>query len=215
MSRLPPVPSDVVWFSPTTAVGPATMSFGFWMLWPGLGPGTASWAELVVSSWVINVQQLFLNLMHSAARFRTCRILVGGSPPFRFETEVADNAGAGTAGQDLGLAIGLYLQTVGGGRGSGSRLRVAGISNEMTTDFAYLSDFGHQELVFAADALAGWPAQLGALGFGTPVLGTLQRRDQGTPMPTAQFDPLDVIRPSLLLEVLGRRQKSIRGLSPL
>lgn len=214
MPRLAPVPSDVVWFSPTVEVGPTTSSFGFWLLWPGITPADAGWAEQVVDSWVINIQQYFLNLMHSAARFRTCRILVGGSPPFRYETDIADNAGAGTAGQALALAVGLYLQSSGGGRGSGTRIRVPGISNEMTDDFAYLSEYGQQQLVFTADALAAWPSQLAPLGYGTPVLGTLQRRDDGTPLVTAAFDPLEVIRPTLLLEVLARRQKQVRGLSP-
>lgn len=214
MPSLAPVPSDVVWFSPTVTVGPTKSSFAFWMLWPGLTPADAAWAQVVIGSWVINVQQNFLDLMHSAARFRTCRVAVGGSPPFRYETDLADNAGAGTAGQDLALAIGLYVQSTGGGRGSGTRIRVPGIANEMTTDFAYLSDYGQQQLVFAADALAGWPAQLAALGYGTPVLGTLQRRDAGVPLAAATFDPADVIRPTLQLEVLSRRQKSVRGLSP-
>lgn len=197
----------------TTRVGPATPSWGFWMLWPGLTPGDAAWADAVITNWVTNVQQKFLNTMHSAASFQTCRLSVGGTPSFRYEALLAPNAGAGTAGQDLGLAIGLYLQTTGGGRGSGTRIRIAGIANEMTQDFVYLSAYGQQQLQFAADALAAWPSQLSALGRGTPVLGTLQRRDAGGFLSPPTFDPGEVIRPTLRLETISRRQRMIRGIS--
>jgi hypothetical protein len=83
----------------------------------------------------------------------------------------------------------------------------------MTTDFAWLSAYGQQQLTFAADALAEWPSQLALLGLGTPVLGTVQRRRGATYLNPPTFDPAQVIRPSLLLETMARRQKMVRGLS--
>lgn len=212
MGREAPIPDDVVHVELEVGVGPARPTFGFWMLWPGLAGGNAAWADYTVGQAQINLLQSFLNCMHTDANFRTCRLTVGGPQHFRYESTFAPNAGRGTAGQGLALAVGLYIQTSGGGRGSGSRLRIPGVANDMTDNFAYLSDYGEQQLVFAAQGLAGWPSTLLWPGTGTPVLGTLQRRDGDTYLHPAVFDPAQVVRPTLMLEILARRQKQVRGL---
>lgn len=209
-----PIPPDVVKFSFTAHAGANRSSFGWWMLWPGLTPADPAWAELVVTSFYTNLLTYFTAVMHSAATIRTCRLLVGGTPPFSFVADLAPNAGALTAGQMPAIAAGVYIQTSGGGRGSGSRIRVPHIGNEMTDDFAYLSDYGQQQLQFLATAMAAWPAQLALLGRGTPVYGTLQRKDSGAFIHPATFDPASGIRTTLRLDVLSRRQRSSSGLSP-
>lgn len=189
-------------------------TFGFWLNWSPTAPRDAASAEDIVTSWVVNVQQYFLNCMHSGASFRTCRLAVVGGTPFTWEALLAPNAGAGSGGVTLARAVGLYLQGASGGRGSGTRIRIPGISQQMVDPPGKLSTYGVQQLQFAADALAGWPAQLLALGVGVPELVTLQTKDNGTLLNPPQIDLTLVVRPSLVLELAVRRARSFNRLSP-
>jgi hypothetical protein len=195
------------------AIGPSRPTFGFWLNYPSGAPSDASSMLELIDSFFVGPMATFLDCMHSDCIFRTCRTSVQGSSPFSFTAVLADNHGAGTAGQSLMVASGLYVQGVTGGRGSGSRIHLPGVPNEFTTDFAYLSEYGVQQLQFAADALVNWVAT-GPPGPSTPcVLGTLQTRRGGTTLHPPIFDPAAVVVPTRRLETIARRQRATQGLS--
>jgi len=191
---------------------PAT--FGFWLNWSPTAPRDAASSQQIVDSWVINVQQLFLNCMHGAASFNTCRLSVVGGTPYSFTARLAPNLGAGSGGVTLARSVGLYLQSASGGRGSGTRIRIPGIAEEMVVPPGKLSTFAVQELQFAATALATWPSQLAALGVGVPELCTLQTKDGGTLLDPPQIDLTIDVRPTFVLEFSVQRARSFSRLPP-
>lgn len=196
------------------AIGPSRPTFGFWLFYPSGAPGNALEMQQLIDSFFLFPMSVFLDCMHSECSFRTCRTAVQGSSPFSYVTTLAPNAGAGTPGQSLSIAAGLYVRGSTGGRGSGSRIHLPGTPNEFTDDFAYLSDFGIQQLTFAATALTDWVAT-GPPGPSTPcVLGTLQQRRRGHRIDPPIFDPADSVSPTLRLETMSRRQRATSGISP-
>jgi hypothetical protein len=127
--------------------------------------------------------------------------------------DLAPNHGAGTAGQSLSLSAGVYVQGTTGGRGSGSRIHIPGTPNEFTTEFAYLSEYGVQQLQFLATAMVAWAAT-GPPGPSTPCeLGTLQTRRGSNRLNPPLWDPAAVIRPTFRLETIARRQRQVGGIS--
>lgn len=196
------------------AIGPARPTFGIWLNYPSGAPSDAVSMQALADSFAIGPMGTFLDCMHSDCSFSTCRMSVQGSSPFSYTVVLAPNHGSGTPGQSLPIASGLYIQGTTGGSGSGSRLHIPGVPNEFTTDFAYLSDYGIQQLQFAADALVNWVAT-GPPGPSTPcVLGTLQTRQGGHRISPPTFDPAAVVTPTRRLETLAKRGHVFSQFSP-
>lgn len=190
---------------------PATT--GFWLNWSPTAPRDPTTHDAIVNSWVVNLQQYFLNVMHSSATFRTCRLAVQGATPYTSVHVLAPNAGAGEGGVTLARAVGVYLQGAHGGRGSGTRVRIPGISQQMVDPPGKLSTFGIQQLQFLADALFGWPAQLDTLAAGVAELITLRTREGTQLLDPPLLDLTVAIRPTFLLETSVRRARSFQRIS--
>ena len=194
-------------------VGPTRPTFGFWLFYPAGAPSGPTEMEALINSFYTGPLPYFLDCMHSDCSFVTCRTSVQGTAPFSLTKTLAPNHGSGTAGQGLFMASGLYIQGTSGGRGSGSRLHLPGVPNEFTTDFAYLTEYGVQQLTFAATALVDWVAT-GPPGPSTPcVLGTLQQRENGVKLHPPIFDPAIAVTPTLRLVAVPARFQAIRGIS--
>jgi hypothetical protein len=209
------LPTDVVHVRFGIGVGDSAFAtFGFWLLWPGSSGAPESAVTELVLSWVTTPMVTFLDCMNSAARFDTCRCDLGTpTGDYRSYHALAPNAGAQPAGELIDAAVGLYVQTLEGGRGSGSRLHLPGVPTNFTDDFRNLSDYGWQQLVFAADALASWPPTLLGPSLAPAVLGTLQQRRAGLPLDPPTFSPATLVRPTRVLEYLPRRAYANRRLS--
>lgn len=209
-----PVPVDICHLATEVDVGPTRSSYGFWFALGGAtaaGPGIAA---LIIADYYTNLLPYFLACMHSEATPSTCRLAIGGAPPFQYVATLAPSHGAGTAGELPCIATGIYVQTSGGGKGSGSRIHIPGTPNEFTEDFAYLTAYGQQQLQFLATQLPIWVSSLSPSYGSFSTLGTLQTRRGGQRLSPPRFDPAILVRTTNRLETLARRQHQIGGFSP-
>lgn len=187
---------------------PAT--FGFWLLYPSTYPLGAAQLGLLTTDFVTNLMQYFLDCMTGSAMFRTCRLTTRGIAPLRWVEVLAPNHGAGSGGVTLGVAAGIYIQGSGGGSGSGTRIHIPGIAAELVDPPGRLSEFGEQQLQFLCSVFPDWVSNLYTSGLGEVLLGTLQQRRGGQLLDPPIFDPAEALRPTLVLEGVGRRLRTLR-----
>ena len=204
-------PDDILHFRMQCSDDGNPCSFGFWIRAQAAQTLDHNSFSIAIYDWQIFHMPTFLDCMHGAASFVACHIERRGAVPFRYSELFAPNAGAQGEGNSMAVACGLYLAPAISSRGGGSRLRLCGLPDRFITNQSKLSGYGVQQLQFAADDLAAYPARLQA-AWGTPTeLVTVETRRSGLPLNPAQFVPTVVIRPSLRIDTLARRLRSAGG----
>lgn len=189
-------------------------SFGFYLRVQGAAALDPSKFSLIVYDWFNFVQPTFLDCMHTGASFGTCRLTRGLPLPYVHVEQLAPNLGAQDGSVPMAVAAGLYMVAAIGGRGSGSRLHLPGCPSRFVEADAKLSGYGLQQLTFAAQALADFPARLTS-DLGTPTeLVTYQTRRGGKPLAVPEYSPTVAVRPTLRLTTVTRRMRASGGFSP-
>lgn len=213
MPLRPTWPSGVVQVTLEVVVNEEGATTSFWLFAPGgdwLDPITA---DQVVTNFVVNPMQYFLDCMSSSATIRTCRLRQMGNDHFTWLAVLAPNAGALSGDVTFAVAAGVYIQGTTGGRGSGTRIRIPGIGGPMVEQPGKLTTYGIQQLQFLADGLAVWPSQLAGIAPPGIQLGTLQTKRAGNLLNPPEWDPALVIRPTFRLETVSRRMHSFERIS--
>jgi hypothetical protein len=205
------LPVDVVHleFEVTVADSPRC-TFGFWLLWPGSSVGGEGLATSLLLQWTTGPMATLLDCMHDQSTLSACRFTFGGTGDYVYYRQLAPNVGAQSGATEFSVASGIYVVSGSGGRGSGSRLHVPAVPANFVADHVRLSPFGWQQLTFLALALTNWPGTLVFPGTSPAVIGTLQRRRAGAPIVPPTFDPAIDVRPSPVLEIVGRRSYAFR-----
>lgn len=214
MRGLPPVPPDVLRLELEAEVNGAFFTTGVWLQSPDMPSAVPSYLTALIGSFELGPVAAFLSCMHNGSSFSTCRASIEGTTRLRIVDAFLPNAGAWTGGQVNMAACGLYVQTLGGGRGSGSRIRFPALPDIFVDDNRTLSATGVGNLEAAATALVSWVST--ALGpSGLPLeLGTVQRARGGTPLPASIWAPAVSVSPSFRVEYLARRMPKSRQISP-
>lgn len=215
MRGLPLPPDNVVHFNIECAVSEALYSFGFWLLVNDVAAGGLPYLDALGASFVLEVGPAIEALQSADASLSTCRLTVVRPTPLVFTSIFPDVHGAGPNRLAGTTALGVYLLSSSGGRGSGSRLRIPGIRDDALAGPTALSFSGRARLVAVCDAFVTWVASISDPLGGQPVLGTVQRSKSGAPLPVALFDPATGVLPSDRVEVLSRRRGKPGRVSPL
>lgn len=212
---LPTVPSNVALLENVCDVNGYDVQYNHWLFVPAFDTAGPSYFDALLTAYILEVGGALLDCMHSGASFTTCRLSRFGSQPFTWIKQWPPNHGRWTGGQANNVAVGFYVRTTTGGRGSGSRCRIPACPDIFVTENRQLSQVGLGNLLALTEAIVAWAAGLTGPTAGDVLLGTLQRRTVAGPLPSATFSPAAALTPSQRVERLGRRLPRSGQVSPI
>lgn len=210
----PPIPSGVVSMRQLVDVDGNLCTFGWWLFMADADLGDFTYWSDLSTSFQFTVSGPLLACMHAGASLLACRFVVGGIGPTSYQFPWAPNHGLSTGGQAQAVACGLYIRSSDDRRGSGTRVRLPAVPDEFVDNDVALSSIGRGRLTDLGDRLTSWVSSVSGPGGGTVLLGTLQRRRAGLPLPTAVFAPAISVEPMLRIARMGRRMPRFGRYSP-
>lgn len=207
------IPEGVVHLELTIDVNGWQFKPGHWLLIPDAASAYPLYWSGLLTSYFLQVGNKLLDCMHAGSSFIACRSVAGGTPTQVWVETFSPNQGHWTGGQADNVCSGIYIQTAGGGRGSGSRFRIPATPDSFIAYNRQLSQFGAGYLQAFATELAAWVTSITGPTGAAVELGTLQVRRAGVPLTPPTFDPATAVRPSYRVEHLSRRLPRAGGFS--